>query len=107
MTEIDRPVDEAPVVLRRFLLRKVHRVVGLLSAPFIIISSLGGGILLLRKTGLYERKGAFREMIQGIHHYEVIMPYMGLAAVGFMLLASITGIVLFLQTSRGGRDVLH
>jgi hypothetical protein len=75
--------------------------VSLLSAPFLIISATGGGALLLRKTGLYERKGAFREAVQRLHSHEAIMPYIGLAAVALMLLAAITGVILFCQTRRG------
>lgn len=64
------------------------------------ISGIGGGILLLRKAGLYERKGAFRDAVQRLHSYEAIMPYVGLAAVAVMLAAAATGTVLFLRSRR-------
>ena len=100
MTDANPPGERTSVPAGGSRLRAFHRVVSLLIAPFIIVSAAGGGMLFLRKTGLYERKGAFREAIQHIHSYEAILPYVGLIAVVLMLLAAITGTVLFVQVRR-------
>lgn len=75
-------------------LRGLHRVAGLVCAPLLVVTSICGGLLLLRKTGLYERKGAFRETIQSLHSYELLLPYVGLIACGLMLTVTITGLLL-------------
>jgi uncharacterized iron-regulated membrane protein len=81
-------------------LRALHRIVGLVCAPLLITTSVCGALLLLRKTGLYERKGAFREVIQSLHSYELILPYVGLIACGLMLIVTITGLLLVLGARR-------
>lgn len=78
-------------------LRLFHRWVALVASPLIIISSIGGGILLLRKTGLYERRGGFRDTIQNLHNYEIIADYLGLVAVVLILTVAVTGLWLFVQ----------
>jgi len=79
-------------------LRALHRAIGITCAPLLILTALCGGLLLLRKTGLYERKGGFRELIQSLHCYELLLPYVGLLACTLMVLVAVTGVVLFLRT---------
>ncbi|MDY0002787.1 MAG: hypothetical protein RBU30_15930 [Polyangia bacterium] len=81
-------------------LRRLHRIAGLVCAPMLIITSVCGALLLLRKTGLYERKGAFREAIQSLHSYELLLPYVGLIACALMLTVTITGLLLVLRGRR-------
>ena len=85
---------------RRRSWRQWHGLIGLLSAPFVLVTAVCGGLLLLRKTGLYERRGPFRDTIQQLHSYEILLPYVGLVAVVLMILAAVTGIVLCCQTHR-------
>ena len=54
----NRTGDGRPAPPRARALRRVHAIAGLASAPFTIISGVCGGLLLLRKTGPYERRGA-------------------------------------------------
>ncbi|GEM_PF-704568 len=87
-------------VSRPWTLRRIHRTVAAIAAPFIIISAIGGGTLLLRVAGIYDRRGDFRSTVQRIHNYEVIARYIGLIAVVFMLAAAITGLMLLARTHR-------
>lgn len=80
--------------------RKWHRITALASAPFTLISAVCGGLLLFRKTGLYERRGPFRETIQRLHSFEIILPYVGVIAVALMILATVTGLVLYFRGRR-------
>jgi uncharacterized iron-regulated membrane protein len=77
--------------------RKWHGWIGLLSAVPTLITAVCGGLLLFRKVGLYERRGAFRDAIQGLHSYEILLPYVGLIAVLLMIATTITGTVVFVQ----------
>ncbi len=80
--------------------RQWHGLIGLLSAPFILITAACGGLLLLRKIGVYERQGPFRNAIQRLHSYEILLPYVGLIAAVLMILAAVTGLVLYYQMHR-------
>jgi uncharacterized iron-regulated membrane protein len=80
--------------------RKWHGWIGLIGAAPTLITAVCGGLLLLRKTGLYERRGAFRDAIQALHSYEILLPYVGLIAVVLMIATAITGVVVFVQMRR-------
>ena len=84
----------------RWSWRQWHTFIGLSSSPFILISAICGGLLLFRKTGLYERRGAFRETIQRLHSYEILLTYEGVVAVVLMILTAVTGVVLYCQMYR-------
>jgi uncharacterized iron-regulated membrane protein len=92
----------SPAASRGLAWRKWHKITSLLSAPFTLISAVCGGLLLFRKTGLYERRGPFRETIQRLHSYEILLPYVGIIAVLLMILATTTGLILYLQGRRRG-----
>lgn len=79
-------------------LRQWHGLIGLVSAPFTLVTALCGGLLLLRKSGLYERRGPFRDAIQQLHSYEILVPYVGLIAVALMTLTAVTGVALYCRT---------
>ncbi|MDY0061316.1 MAG: hypothetical protein RBU45_16015 [Myxococcota bacterium] len=81
-------------------LRRLHRIVGLICTPMMLITSICGAILLLRKSGLYERKGDYRNAIQSLHCYELILPYVGIIACGLMSFVAITGVLLALRQRR-------
>jgi len=66
----------------------------------MLITAACGGLLLLRTVGLYERRGKFREAIQQLHSYEILLPYVGLVAVALIILTAVTGVVLYLRTHR-------
>ncbi|HNY77596.1 MAG: hypothetical protein RBS72_04390 [Sedimentisphaerales bacterium] len=80
--------------------RKWHGWIGLLSAVPMLITAVCGGLLLFRKVGLYERRGPFRDAIQALHSYEILLPYVGLVAVLLMIATTITGAVVFVQMRR-------
>ncbi len=84
-------------------LRTLHRVVGLLTAPLMVITAFGGTVLLFRRTGWYERRGDFRGVIQDLHNYEIIASYIGAVAAVMMVVVAATGVALFVQIRRRKR----
>jgi len=80
--------------------RKWHGWIGLISAVPTLITAVCGGLLLFRKVGLYERRGPFRDAIQALHSYEILLPYVGAVAVLLMIAATVTGAVVFVQMHR-------
>ena len=87
-------------------LRAIHRVLGLVTAPFMIVTALCGLVLLYRKTGLYERNGEFRETVQNLHNYELLTPYVGTVAAVLMTALAITGVAVFCQMRLRKRKAL-
>jgi uncharacterized iron-regulated membrane protein len=92
--------ENASTTSNRRSWRRWHGLIGLASAPFTLITAVCGGLLLIRKIGLYERRGAFRDTIQQLHSYEILLPYVGLVTVMLMILTAVTGVVLYCQTHR-------
>ena len=89
-------------------LRLVHRVLGLIAAPAMIVTAICGLILLYRKTGLYERAGEFRETVEHLHNYEIVAPYIGTLAAVLMIAVACTGLALLGQVflrRRGARGL--
>lgn len=80
--------------------RKWHGWIGLIGAAPTLITAVCGGLLLFRKVGLYERRGPFRDAIQALHSYEILLPYVGAVAVLLMIATTITGVVVFVQMRR-------
>lgn len=78
-------------------LRLVHRVLGLIAAPLMIVTAICGLLLLYRKTGLYERAGEFRETVEHLHNYEIVAPYVGTLAAVLMIAMACTGLALMMQ----------
>ena len=90
----------APTTCPKRSWRQWHGLIGLVSAPFMLVTAVCGGLLLLRKSGLYERQGPFRNAIQRLHSYEILLPYVGLVAAVLMILTAVTGVVLYYRTHR-------
>ena len=78
-------------------LRIVHRTMGLIAAPLMIVTAVCGLLLLYRKTGLYEREGEFRESIEHLHNYEIVAPYVGTLLSVLMIAVAVTGVAILLQ----------
>ena len=88
-------------------MRKCHRALGLCLSPAFALWAVCGGLLLLRKTGLYERRGGFRDAIQHLHDLEIIAPYVGLVPAVGLLIVVVTGWLLWVQAHRRTRTRVH
>ncbi|MGR3176621.1 MAG: hypothetical protein ACUZ8E_01025 [Candidatus Anammoxibacter sp.] len=76
-------------------LRKVHRIIGIIYAPFFLITAITGIILLWRKAGFYE-KGT-KGVLLGIHNWERVSSYIGVILATGLIWMSITGIIIFIK----------
>lgn len=97
---MDTNQANATTASSRRLWRKWHGWIGLVGAVPTLITAVCGGLLLFRKVGLYERRGPFRDAIQALHSYEILLPYVGVVAVLLMIATAITGAVVFVQMRR-------
>lgn len=77
------------------MLRKLHRYVGMVLAPFFVITGVGGGLLLWRN-----RLRASDIDVRGItklHNYEITGTYLGVVVAAGLVFMAFTGAMLFLQ----------
>lgn len=77
------------------MLRKLHRYVGIVLAPFFVITGIGGGLLLWRN-----RLRAADIDVHGItdlHNYEITGTYFGVIVAAGLVFMAVTGVALHLQ----------
>lgn len=74
-------------------LRKIHRLVAITFSPFLLMLAVTGCLLFFRKAGIYDKE--IKELLVGIHTWEIALPYIGLIlGVGFLFIV-VSGIILF------------
>ena len=76
-------------------IRKLHRAVGLVFAPFFLLTALTGIALLWRKAGVYgsDTKG----ILLGLHSWEIAAKYIGVVLATGLICMAVTGLVMVVQ----------
>lgn len=74
-------------------LRKLHRIVAISIAPFLLLLVITGSSLFFRKSGLYEKE--VKEFLVSLHTWEIIAPYIGLFLGAGLLFLIVSGAILF------------
>ena len=78
--------------------RKVHRFVGLVFAPFFVITAVTGIALLWRKAEVYGDKT--KGLLIGLHNWELGAKYVGvILAIGLLCMVG-TGLRLLLKRGK-------
>lgn len=76
-------------------IRQFHRKCALIVAPFFLLLSGSGCILLFRKAGVYSKET--KELLVSLHTWEIIAPYIG-ALLGLgLLIMTVTGLILYFK----------
>jgi uncharacterized iron-regulated membrane protein len=70
----------------------LHRKVGIVFAPFLILTSLTGVILLFRKDGLYSKE--VKNILIGLHNWELGAKYVGIILALGLIFLSVSGLIL-------------
>ena len=76
-------------------LRTLHRWLGVVLSPFVLITAVAGGLLLFRKLGWYDIHT--RHDLIDLHNYELVAPYVGAVVAAGLAFLAVTGLVLWLQ----------
>lgn len=76
-------------------IRKLHRYVAIVVAPFLAFIGISGCLLLFRKTSLYEKET--KELLLSFHTWEAVLPYMGLVFGAGLLFLVVTGVIIFFK----------
>jgi len=79
-------------------LRKFHKTVGLIFAPFFLLTSLTGILLLWRKDDVYDKE--VKDLLIGLHNWEIGMKYIGVILALGLILVTITGLMLAFESYR-------
>jgi hypothetical protein len=74
-------------------LRRIHRLVGLVFAPFFLITAVTGGILLWRR---YYGPDIKHDLL-GWHNWEGLGDYLGVLLAGALAVMAVTGVALWAQ----------
>ncbi len=76
-------------------IRKLHRMTAITFAPFFLLLSLSGCLLLFRKTEIYSKD--IKSLLVELHTWEIIAPYIGMTlGIGLMTI-TVTGIIIFFK----------
>jgi uncharacterized iron-regulated membrane protein len=84
-------------------LRQIHRIIGLLFAPFFILTAVTGMVLLWRKTGVYGKET--KEFLLGIHNWEIGAEYVGIILSLGLFCMAVTGFIILIQTHRRRKNI--
>ncbi|MEA3370276.1 MAG: (4Fe-4S)-binding protein [Campylobacterota bacterium] len=79
-------------------IKKLHVKVGVILAPFFILISLSGIVLLFRKTELYSKD--VKSFLVSFHTSEIIAPFIGMVFGFGLLFMSVTGLYLYFQMKK-------
>ena len=79
-------------------LRKLHRTMGLVFAPFFLLTASTGMILLWRNAELYGPK--VMHSLLGLHNWEGLAPYIGMVLASGLLFMACTGLAIMAATYR-------
>jgi uncharacterized iron-regulated membrane protein len=76
-------------------LRKFHRYLGTSLSPFLLLLSVTGLALLVRKDNLYSQET--KKLLVGLHTWEIVAKYTGsFLAIGVLTMVT-TGLILTLR----------
>lgn len=84
-------------------LRQIHRIVGLLFAPFFILTAVAGMLLLWRNAGIYGVET--KEFLLGIHNWEIGAEYIGTILSLGLLCMVVSGVIILIQTHRRRKNL--
>ena len=76
-------------------IRKLHRISAITFAPFLILFALSGSTMLFRKAGIYSKE--IKKVIESVHTWEIIAPYIGIIGGLGLLTVAVTGIIIFFK----------
>ncbi len=76
-------------------IRKLHRITAITFAPFFILLSASGCVLLFRKSGIYSKE--IKSFFVSLHTWEIIAPYIGMIGGLGMLIVVVTGVIIFFK----------
>ncbi|MCW5202649.1 MAG: hypothetical protein QTN59_08160 [Candidatus Electrothrix communis] len=74
-------------------IRKLHRITAITFAPLFILLAASGCALLFRKAGVYSKD--IKSIIESVHTWEMIAPYVGIIGGLGLLIVTVTGIIIF------------
>ena len=79
----------------KMTIRKLHRLVAIISAPFLLLLALTGFALFFRNSEIYGKE--IKSLLVDLHTWEWLAPYVGIVFGLAFLFLLISGTVLFFK----------
>ena len=79
-------------------LAKLHRILGLVFAPFFLLAAVTGATLLWRKAEVYGAET--KDLMLGLHTWEIATKYVGVILAAGLIFMTLTGLTMFFQSTR-------
>ena len=79
-------------------LRKIHKIVGLVFAPFFALTALTAIPLFWRKENLYSDDT--KDLLLGLHNWEIASKYIGTILALALLFMTVTGVTIAIKSAR-------
>ncbi|MBU1043145.1 MAG: hypothetical protein KJ915_01950 [Candidatus Omnitrophica bacterium] len=76
-------------------IRKFHRAIGLSFSLFFLLTAITGIALLFRGTEIYGE--AAKDLLVGLHNWEIAAPYIGLILAAALIFMNITGLIILFK----------
>lgn len=80
------------------ILRKLHRLTGVLFAGFFLLTACTGIALLFRKNDIYGKET--KELLIGLHNWEIVVNYIGIFLSLALIFMSVTGLMIAYRSRR-------
>jgi uncharacterized iron-regulated membrane protein len=74
------------------MIKALHKTLGLICAPFFILTALTGLVLLWRKSGMYGKET--KDLLLGLHNWELAASYVGAILAAALILMVLTGLAM-------------
>jgi uncharacterized iron-regulated membrane protein len=75
-------------------MKKVHRAVGLVYAPFFLLTAITGIALLWRKAEIYGSD--IKGVLIGLHNWEIAAKYIGVILAAGLIYMAVTGLLMII-----------
>lgn len=80
------------------MIRTAHRSIGILFAPFFLLTAVTGIVLLFRKSGWYGQ--SVKKVTLGLHNWEIAREHIGAILAAALVFMGATGLLLFRETAK-------
>ena len=80
------------------MIKKLHKTLGLVATPFLLLTSVTGVALLFRKDEMYSKET--KELMLGLHNWEIAAKYVGAVLAAVLIVMVLTGLMMWRRSKQ-------